>query len=232
MMFISNLNYVAICVVGGLRVANGTMSLGDVQAFIVYAAAVHPADHAGRRDHERPPVDGRVASASSSCSTSPRRRPMTRSRRSWRPPRSHHPNGVSFRYLRRPLIEDLTLNVPAGETVAIVRPDRRRQDDAREPPAALLRDRRGDDRGGRRRHAPPDVTQRAPAAVRDVLQDPWLFRGTIRDNIAYGREAATDERNRGGRSRARVDHFVHTLPRASRRWSTTTRHVSKARSSC
>ena len=66
-----------------------------------------------------------------------------------------------------------------------------------------------------------------------VLQDAWLFGGTIRDNIAYGKEGATEEQILAAAEAAHVDHFVRTLPTATTRGSTTTpRNVSRARSSC
>ena len=82
MNFISNLNYVAICVVGGLGVASGTLLLGGVTGLHPVLAPIHDADHAGGQHHERAAVARRRRpSASSSCSTSPRKSP-TRSCRS------------------------------------------------------------------------------------------------------------------------------------------------------
>ena len=112
---------------------------------------------------------------------------------------------VSFRYEpEQPLIDDLVLVVEAGADGRDRRPDRRRQDDARQPADALLR--------ARRRDASRSTGSTPATLTRDdlrrsfgmVLQDTWLFHGTIRENIAYGRLDATrggDPRRRRGRPR-------------------------------
>jgi ATP-binding cassette subfamily B multidrug efflux pump len=213
MMFISNLNYVAICVIGGLRVANGTMSLGDVQAFIQYSrqftqpitqvasimnvlqSAVASAERVfellDEAEEEPDPVVPReLARTEGHISLA----------------------DVSFRYLPEvPLIEGLHLEVPAGETVAIVGPTGA----GKTTLVNLLLRFYEIDRG---RIAIDDVDTRTMtrSGVRRlfgmVLQDPWLFHGTIRENIAYGQVGATEEEIEAAAHAARVDHFVHTLP--------------------
>ena len=144
MMFISNLNYVAIAVVGGLRVANGTMSLGDVQAFIQYS-----------RQFTQPITQtASIANVLQSTVASAERvfELLDEAEEEPDPPsptvlattEGHIAlEDVSFRYLPdTPLIEDLNLEVPAGRDRGDRRPDRGRQDHARQPPPALLRDRR------------------------------------------------------------------------------------------
>ena len=134
-------------------------------------------------------------------------------------PRLERPAGrvafehVSFRYEPDvPLIEDLSLVAAPGQSVAIVGPDRRRQDHAGQPRHALLR--------ARRAAASPSTASTSRRMRRDdlrgeigmVLQDAWLFGGTIRDNIAYGRPGATEEEILAAARATYVDRFVHSLP--------------------
>jgi len=213
MMFISNLNYVAVAVVGGLRVAQGTLSLGDVQAFIQYS-----------RQFTQPIAQtAAIANVLQSTAASAERvfevldeaeeeaepeRPVslasTRGRISL--------EDVSFRYLpNTPLIEGLNLEVPAGETVAIVGPT-----GAGKTTLVNLLLRFYEIDGGRIAIDGVDTRQMTRSGLRRlfgmVLQDPWLFRGTIRENIAYGKEGATDSEVEGAARAARAHHFIHTLP--------------------
>ena len=119
---------------------------------------------------------------------------------------------VSFRYVPdTPLIEDLDLDVRPRRDGRHRRPHRRRQDHARQPAAALLRDRHG-----RILVDGVDTREMTRDDLRGlfgmVLQDAWLFGGTIRENIAYGREGATEEEILAAAEAAHVDHFVRTLP--------------------
>jgi ATP-binding cassette, subfamily B, multidrug efflux pump len=110
-----------------------------------------------------------------------------------------------------PLIEDLNLDVPAGETVAIVGPT-----GAGKTTLVNLLMRFYEIDHGRITIDGRDCRRMARDGLRRlfgmVLQDPWLFRGTIRENIAYGREGATDEEIEAAARAARLDHYVHTLP--------------------
>ena len=132
-----------------------------------------------------------------------------------------------------PLIEGMNLDVKQGQTIAIVGPDRRRQDHAGEPAHAVLRDRR------RARITVDGVDIRdvrrgnLRCTFGMVLQDTWLFNGTIRDNIAYGRDGVTDEEvHAGRRRRARGPLHPHAARTATTRCSTRTRPTSRrARSS-
>jgi ATP-binding cassette subfamily B protein len=215
MMFISNLNYVAIAVIGGVRVATGQMSLGDVQAFIQYSrqftfpivqvasianvlqSAVASAERVFElldEGEEIPdpvpataivePAAGRVAFES-----------------------------ISFRYEPdKPLIENLSLSVEPGQTVAIVGPT-----GAGKTTLVNLLMRFYDIDGGRitvdgveTREATRDNLRRTFGMV---LQDAWLFQGTIRENMVYGAEGeVTEERFLEAAEAAHVDHFVRTLP--------------------
>ncbi|HZD78942.1 MAG TPA: ABC transporter ATP-binding protein [Actinomycetota bacterium] len=213
MMFISNLNYVAIAVIGGIRVTNGTLSLGDVVAYIQYArqftqpiaqtasimnmlqSAVASAERVfellDEAEEEPDPVRPEVLAT-------------TEGHIGLR--------DVSFRYLRdAPLIERLSLEVPAGETIAIVGPT-----GAGKTTLVNLLLRFYEIDSGRISIDGVPIRGMSRSGLRRlfgmVLQDPWLFHGTIRENIAYGREGASDGEIEAAAGAARVDHFVHTLP--------------------
>ncbi|MDP1876873.1 MAG: ABC transporter ATP-binding protein [Actinomycetota bacterium] len=213
MAVIANLNYVAIAVIGGLRVASGTMSLGDVQAFIQYSrqftmpitqiASVVNVLQSGLASAERV-FDVLDAEEESSDALAERALPVPTGRVAF--------EQVSFRYLPdRPLIEDLDLAAEPGEIVAIVGPT-----GAGKTTLVNLLMRFYDVDSGR------ILIDGVPTMLvhRDevrrcfgmVLQDTWLFEGTIRDNIAYGAVDATEEDVLSAARAARVDHFVRTLP--------------------
>jgi ATP-binding cassette subfamily B protein len=220
MMFLGNLNYVAIAVVGGLRVASGSMSLGDVQAFIQYSRqftqpltqvasmanllqsgvasaervfdlldvpeqvpdALPPGRAAGGRDADAP-VRGRVE--------------------------FEH---VSFRYTPdTPLIEDLSLVAEPGHTIAIVGPT-----GAGKTTLVNLIMRFYELDAGRITLDGVDITTMRRSDLRGeigmVLQDAWLFGGTIRDNIAYGRPGASEDEILEAARATYVDRFVRALP--------------------
>lgn len=213
MTVISNLNYVAIAVIGGLRVASGTMSLGDVQAFIQYSrqftmpitqiAGVANLLQSGVASAERvfelldepeetpdpdpgvvvDPVRGRITFAD-----------------------------VRFRYEpERPLIEDFNLEVAPGQIVAIVGPT-----GAGKTTLVNLLLRFYDlDAGAITIDGVSTADMRRDDVRRCfgmVLQDTWLFDGSIRDNIAYGARKPSEEQIDRAARAARVDHFVRTLP--------------------
>jgi ATP-binding cassette subfamily B multidrug efflux pump len=212
MMFIGNLNYAIICVVGGLRVASGTMTLGDVQAFVQYsrqftqpiqqvasvANVLQSAVASSERvfqlldeaeeapDIEEPTVLERVEGRISL-------------------------QGVSFRYLpETPLIEGLDLEVEPGQTVAIVGPTGA----GKTTLVNLLMRFYEIDEGTILIDGVDTRTMTRPDLRRlfgMVLQDAWLFGGTIRENIAYGLEDASEEQVMAAAEAAHVDHFVRTL---------------------
>jgi len=213
MMFISNLNYVAIAVIGGVRVANGTLSLGDVTAFIQYARMfTQPITQTAS-------MVGVVQSAVASAERVFELLDEAEEEPDLATPQVlAHTEGhivledVSFSYTPEvPLIEHLSLDVPAGETIAIVGPT-----GAGKTTLVNLLMRFYEIDGGRISIDGLDIRQMSRNGLRRlfgmVLQDPWLFRGTIRDNIAYGREGATTEEVEAAALAARLDHFVRTLP--------------------
>jgi ATP-binding cassette subfamily B multidrug efflux pump len=211
--FVSNLNYVAIAVIGGVQVANGTMSLGDVQAFIQYSrqftmpitqvasimnvmqSAVASAERVYELLDEAEEIPDPVA---------PRVLDGIAGRIELR--------DVSFRYKPdEPLIEALTEIVEPGETLAIVGPT-----GAGKTTLVNLLMRFYEIDGGSITLDGIDTRELRRDDLRRtfgmVLQDTWLFGGTIRENIAYGREDATEAEIHAAAEAAHVDHFVRTLP--------------------
>jgi ATP-binding cassette subfamily B protein len=213
MMFISNLNYVAIAVIGGIRVANGTLSLGDVTAFIQYARMfTQPITQTASIMNV---LQSAVASAERvfELLDEPEEEPDLSTPEVLATTEGHIVlDDVSFRYLlESPLIEELNLDVPAGETVAIVGPT-----GAGKTTLVNLLMRFYEIDRGRITIDGLDTRRLTRNGLRRlfgmVLQDPWLFRGTIRENIAYGREGASDEEIEAAARAARLDHYVRTLP--------------------
>jgi ATP-binding cassette subfamily B protein len=213
MMFVSNLNYVAIAVIGGIKVASGTLSLGDVQAFFSYS-----------RQFTQPitQVASIVNILQSTAASSERVFELLDEAEEQPDPavpaRIEHTQGritfenVSFRYVAdQPLIDDLDLDVEPGETVAIVGPT-----GAGKTTLVNLLLRFYEIDTGRILVDGVDTRQMSRSDLRRlfgmVLQDTWLFSGTVRDNIAYGRGDAADEHMLAAAKAARVDHFVRTLP--------------------
>ena len=213
MMFIGNLNYVVVAVVGGLRVASGSLSLGDVQAFVQYTrqftqplttvASMMNLLQSGVASAERVfellDADEEPVDAAATTIPAVRRGEVA----------FEH---VSFSYVEdRPLIEDLSLVARPGQTVAIVGPT-----GAGKTTLVNLVMRFYELDGGRITLDGVDITSMPRAALRGqvgmVLQDTWLFEGTIRDNIAYGRPDATEEEILEAARATFVDRFVHSLP--------------------
>ncbi|MFI2288687.1 ABC transporter ATP-binding protein [Streptomyces niveus] len=214
MFFISNINYVLVAVVGGLRVASGTLSIGDVQAFIQYsrqfsmpltqvasmANLVQSGVASAERIFELLDADEQEKDAPSA-------------------ERPHELRGrvaldnVAFRYEPdKPLIDDLSLSVEPGQTVAIVGPT-----GAGKTTLVNLLMRFYEVTAGRISLDDIDIATMSRADLRSrigmVLQDTWLFGGTIAENIAYGaaREVTREEIEEAARA-AHADRFIRTLP--------------------
>ncbi|SNS49020.1 ATP-binding cassette, subfamily B [Streptosporangium subroseum] len=213
MMFIGNLNYVAIAVVGGLRVATGSLSLGDVQAFIQYSRQfTQPLTQVASMANL---LQSGVASAervfelldAEEQEPDPAT-PVLPTVRQGRVEFEH----VSFRYNEeQPLIEDLSLVAEPGHTVAIVGPT-----GAGKTTLVNLVMRFYELDAGRITLDGVDITAMSRDDLRShigmVLQDTWLFGGTIRDNLAYGNPQATEEQIQAAARATFVDRFVQTLP--------------------
>ena len=213
MMFIGNLNYVVIAVVGGLRVASGSMSLGDVQAFIQYSRQfTQPLTQVASMANL---LQSGVASAERVFEVldAPEQRADAVT-----PTTLDDPHGlvkfedVSFSYdPDKPLIQHLDLSVEPGQTVAIVGPT-----GAGKTTLVNLIMRFYELDAGRITLDGVDITDLTRHNLRSeigmVLQDTWLFGGTIRDNIAYGRPGASEEEVIAAAKATYVDRFVHSLP--------------------
>ncbi|MER5930715.1 ABC transporter ATP-binding protein [Streptomyces sp. NPDC002054] len=214
MLFVSNINYVLVAVVGGLKVASGTLSIGDVQAFIQYSRQFSmPLTQVASMANL---VQSGVASAERvyELLDAPEQEPDAVV-----PERPEKIRGqvtldkVAFRYEPdRPLIEDLTLAVEPGQTVAIVGPT-----GAGKTTLVNLLMRFYEVTGGRIALDGVDIAKMTREELRGaigmVLQDTWLFGGTIAENIAYGssREVTRAEIEAAARA-AHADRFVRTLP--------------------
>ncbi|MGP3999486.1 ABC transporter ATP-binding protein [Streptomyces sp. 8N706] len=213
MMFIGNLNYVLVAVVGGLRVASGALSIGDVQAFVQYSRQFsQPLTQVASMANL---VQSGVASAERVFELLDAREqgpePVS-------PARPADLRGkvalerVSFRYEPdKPLIEDLSLTVEPGQTVAIVGPT-----GAGKTTLVNLLMRFYEVSGGRIALDGVNVADMSREELRSaigmVLQDTWLFGGTIAENIAYGAEGATREQVEEAARAAHADRFIRTLP--------------------
>ncbi|HMS75215.1 ABC transporter ATP-binding protein [Gordonia sp. (in: high G+C Gram-positive bacteria)] len=212
-MFLGNLNYVAVAVVGGLRVASGSLSLGEVQAFIQYSRQFsQPLTQIGSMVNL---LQSGVASAErifdilDAAEESPD--PVQP-----RSPLDDHGliefNDVSFRYaVEKPLIEDLSLVARPGQMVAIVGPT-----GAGKTTLVNLIMRFYDVDTGTISVDGLDSRLMTRADLRErtgmVLQDSWLFGGTIYDNIAYGDPTASREEVIAAATLSHVDAFVRHLP--------------------
>ncbi|WP_211588976.1 ABC transporter ATP-binding protein [Allorhizocola rhizosphaerae] len=212
MFFIGNLNYVIIAVIGGLRVASGTLSLGDVQAFIQYSrqfsqplnqiAGLSNMVQSGVASAER--VFKLLDAQEQSADPAPLALSPVRGRVAF--------EEVSFRYQEdKPLIENLSLVVEPGQTVAIVGPT-----GAGKTTLVNLLMRFYEVDGGRITLDGVDIATMPREQLRShmgmVLQDTWLFGGTIADNIAYGSDGASIDQVGDAARAAHADHFIRTLP--------------------
>ncbi len=213
MMFVGSLTYVGIAVVGALQVAAGNLRIGDVQAFLQYEQMfTQPLSQIGG-----------MATVVQSGTASAERVFELLDAEEQEPDAADAPepvNGdgviefenVSFSYSPdKPLISDLSFRVEPGQTVAIVGPT-----GAGKTTLVNLIMRFYELDGGRILLDGQDIADLTRHDVRErtgmVLQDPWLFSGTIRDNIRYGRESATDDDVVAAAVATRVDNFVHSLP--------------------
>jgi ATP-binding cassette subfamily B protein len=213
MQFLANLNYVAIAVIGGYRVAGGALSLGDVQAFIQYSRQfTMPITQIASQMNL---LQSGVASAErvfALLDADEEEQDSETAAQLVDPQGRVDLEHVSFRYEPdQPLISDFDLSVSPGQTVAIVGPT-----GAGKTTIVNLLMRFYEIDAGRVLLDSIDARDLTRDDVRRtfgmVLQDTWLFTGSIRDNIAYGRAGATDEEIMAAAKAAHVDHFVRTQP--------------------
>ncbi|MBP7632157.1 MAG: ABC transporter ATP-binding protein, partial [Acidimicrobiales bacterium] len=213
MMFFGNLNYVAIALIGGLRVSSGQMSIGDIQAFIQYSRQfTQPLTQLASMINV---MQSGIASAERVFELLDAEEEHDEAVRTLAD--ADIRGLVEFRDIAfsydpaQPLISDLSLRAEPGHTVAIVGPT-----GAGKTTLVNLLMRFYDLDGGAITLDGLDISELARADLRRnlgmVLQDTWLFQGTIRDNIAYGNLDATDDEILAAARAAYVDRFVHSLP--------------------
>ena len=213
MMFLGNLNYLVIAVLGSMRITSGAMTIGELQAFIQYArlftqplsalAGMMNMFQSGLASAERV-FELLDAPEESEEPTDPPELGRVQGRVTF--------EHVSFSYdPDRPLIEDLSLVAEPGQTVAIVGPT-----GAGKTTLVNLIMRFYELDAGRITLDGIDIRELRRDQLREsigmVLQDTWLFEGTIWDNLRYGNLEATDEEVLAAARAAYVDRFVHVLP--------------------
>jgi ATP-binding cassette subfamily B multidrug efflux pump len=211
MLFVGNFGYVMICVFGGILVTQRAISIGDIHAFISYsrqfsqpvtqtaniANIIQATIAAAERVFELLDEEEEVAETAASALTCAKGAVTF--------------DHVSFSYGDEPLIEDMNIDVKPGQTVAIVGPT-----GAGKTTLINLLMRFYDVRSGSIKIDGIDIRELSRENLRAtfgmVLQDTWLFNGTIKENIAYGKDGATDAEIFAAAKAACADHFIRTLP--------------------
>lgn len=213
MMSIGNLGYVFVSVIGGIMVTRGAINIGDVQAFLQYARQfTQPITQLANITNI---IQSTIASAERVFELLDEQEEIADETDA---KVIEHPEGavrfehVKFGYKQDvPLIEDMNIDVRTGHTTAIVGPT-----GAGKTTLVNLLMRFYDVNGGAILVDGMDIRDLRRGNLRRmfgmVLQDTWLFNGTIRDNIAYGREGATEEEIVQAAKTAQADHFIRTLP--------------------
>lgn len=213
MSFIGNIGYVLVAVVGGILVTKGSITIGDVQAFIQYSRQfTQPITQTANIANI---IQSTVASAERVFEILDEEEEVAETSR---PVALPEPQGyVAFEHVKfgyegkQPLIEDMNIEVSPGQMVAIVGPT-----GAGKTTLINLLMRFYELNSGAIKIDGVDITEMKRGDLRSlfgmVLQDTWLFNGTIRDNIAYGREGATESEVIRAAKTAHADHFIRTLP--------------------
>lgn len=213
MMFVGNIGYVLICVVGGVFVTNKVITIGDIQAFIQYARQFsQPINQIAQIANI---IQSTVASAERVFEVLDEEEEVQVKENAIALP---SPKGevvfdnVSFRYKEdEPLIEDVNIHIQPGQSVAIVGPT-----GAGKTTLVNLLMRFYEINKGKITIDGVDITTMDRGVLHQlfgmVLQDSWLFKGTIRDNIAYGKAGATEKEIIRAAKAAHADHFIRTLP--------------------
>ncbi|MEV0225431.1 ABC transporter ATP-binding protein [Streptomyces sp. NPDC050704] len=210
-LFIGNLSYVLLCVVGAFRVISGQLTLGGVVAFVQYSRQY--SQPLGMLASMSNLFQSGIASAARvfALLDEPEEDPASQGRLPAVRPRRITFEHVSFGYNREPTIKDLDLVVEPGRTAAIVGAS-----GAGKTTLMNLLMRFYDVGSGHILVDGTDITSVSRDTLRSeiglVPQEPWLFGGTIRDNIAYGRPDATLEQIEQAAQACGVSHIVHALP--------------------
>lgn len=213
MSFISNIGYVLVSVIGGVLVTRRAIEIGDIQAFIQYsrqfaqpitqlaniANVIQSTMASAERVFELLDEEEEVPEAVDAISISAPRGDVQFS-------------NVRFGYKEdAPLIKNMNIDVKSGQTVAIVGPT-----GAGKTTLINLLMRFYELNDGQITIDGVDITKLKRGHLRGmfgmVLQDTWLFNGTIKENIGYGRAGATDEEIVAAAKAAHADHFIRTLP--------------------
>jgi ATP-binding cassette subfamily B multidrug efflux pump len=212
--FFSNLGYVAVCILGGYLAIKRTIEVGDIQAFIQYV-----------RSFTMPITQAANIANVMQSTAAAAERVFEFLAEAEEIPETAHPakldevtgnvafNDVYFGYLpEKTIINDFSANIKSGQKVAIVGPT-----GAGKTTMVKLLMRFYDVNKGAIIVDGVDIRELRRKDLRSVfgmvLQDTWLFNGTIRENIRYGRLDATDDEVIAAAKTAYIDHFIHTLPR-------------------
>ncbi|WP_079911228.1 ABC transporter ATP-binding protein [Paenibacillus sp. 32352] len=213
MSFISNIGYVLVSVVGGILVTRRAIEIGDIQAFIQYTRQFsQPITQLANIANI---IQSTIASAERVFELLDEKEEVPEASEPnhlERPKGEVHFQDVTFGYKEGAvLIEHMNIDVKPGQTVAIVGPT-----GAGKTTLINLLMRFYELGGGRITIDGVDITDLKRGNLRSlfgmVLQDTWLFNGTIRDNIGYGREGASAEDIVRAAKAAHADHFIRTLP--------------------
>jgi ATP-binding cassette subfamily B protein len=212
MGFVNNIGYVLICVAGGIFAIDGKIKIGDIQAMIQYSRNLT------QQVNQSSQIINTIQSALASAERvfalldEPEQIPETITEALAPVNNEVTFEGVEFYYSEdKPLIGSMNLKVKPGQMVAIVGPT-----GAGKTTLVNLLMRFYDVADGAIKVNGVDIRNVARADLRNifgmVLQDTWLFSGTIYDNIAYGRENSAKEDIYAAAKAARADHFIDTLP--------------------
>lgn len=213
MSFVSNIGYVLVCVVGGIFVTNGKITIGDVQAFIQYTRQF--SQPIAQTANIANVIQSTIASAERVFELLDEEEEVPELQNA---KTIQYPQGaVQFEHVKfgykedAILIEDMNIDVSPGQTIAIVGPT-----GAGKTTLINLLMRFYELNGGAIKIDGVNIADMKRGDLRSkfgmVLQDTWLFNGTIRDNIAYGREGAKEEEIVKASKAAHADHFIRTLP--------------------
>lgn len=212
MNFVSNLGYVAVAIAGALFAIGGRITVGDIQAFIQYVKNfTQPITQLAQVSNVLQQMAASAERVFAFLEAEEEPKTVVTAKT------SEISGGVEFDHVHfgyeagKPIIKDFSATVERGQTVALVGPT-----GAGKTTIVKLLMRFYDVESGSIRVGGHDVREFDRNDLRSlfgvVLQDTWLFKGTIRENIRYGRLDATDEEVEAAAKAAFADHFIHTLP--------------------